>query len=84
MPRCNCRKKMRLRSDGWKRCYRCGKEVMGLALRAELGRRSMMEEFPQHYAMDASASLAQSPTEKPKIRAVWRSNAALASARGGE
>ena len=40
MSRCRCsdlktfkRKKMRLRSDGWKRCYRCGVEVPGEALR---------------------------------------------------
>ena len=40
MSRCRCwnprthkPKKMRLRSDGWKRCYRCGSAVPGEALR---------------------------------------------------
>ena len=51
MTRCRCwnpkahkPKHMRLRSDGWKRCYKCGTERPGLALVAQWGRERMERE----------------------------------------
>jgi hypothetical protein len=51
MTRCRCwnakthkPKHMRLRSDGWKRCNKCGMERPGLALIAQWGRERMERE----------------------------------------
>lgn len=81
MSRCKCsnpktfkRKKMRLRPDGWKRCYRCGVEVMGLTLRAKLGRERMEREGWSE--LSSSVPLVASPVCEPiprRLPVTWRS-----------
>ena len=80
MARCRCwnpiknkPKHMRLRSDGWKRCYRCGVEVMGLTLRAKLGRERMQREG--WALLPSSSALPADPHHSPKrLPVVWSSS----------
>lgn len=62
---------MRLRSDGMKRCHRCGSEVMGLAKRAEIGAAILAAEYPAPVG-----SIATATTVFPRrLAVVWSSEA---------
>lgn len=67
-------KKMRLRSDGWKRCYRCGVEVMGLTLRAKLGLEQMARDGLINSAPSCEPTI--SITRSRRLPVAWRSEMA--------
>lgn len=81
MTRCKCwdekthkPKKMRLRRDGWKRCFKCGVERPGLAIIAQRGRERMQREgWALLPALAPVNSLPETASAPHRLAVVWSS-----------